>query len=200
MNLNLIAIAPFDGWAYVKDNGAVYLIKPPYNIANKVLAGEEQKGMAVAKYGFYECNETFDSYPQLTGFLKERYKELNKAIGRNVEPVSTDEILKFINNLPADKIREFGDKIESDFIEAEKYADAIKLIGDVLNIEKVKNDKTLKAHFNKLKKLAKQGAEQGTERKLMIWLEKFHLSDNIQPMQVCKRQARVSERRELLEM
>lgn len=196
MNLNLIAIAPFDGWAYVKDNGAVYLIKPPYNIANKVLAGEEQKDKAVAKYGFYECNETFDYYAQLTGFLKERYKELNKAIGRNVEPVSTDEILKFINNLPADKIREFADKIKSDFIEAEKYADAIKLIGDVLNIDKVRKHNDLRVYYEEIKELA----QKGIARKVMMLSEKFNLPNNIQPMQVCKRQTEVSERGSLFEM
>jgi len=150
--LNLIAISPLEGAGYVKEDSVVFLIKKPYTyLGNKLLSNEDEVEKAVATYGFTKIDKKFPAYSELLDFLKQTYITALESKGIQFREIEKKDIIKFITNLPKDKISSLINKIENDFLSNKKFNEGIILIEDLLNLTEIKGDMALLEKFQKLK-------------------------------------------------
>jgi hypothetical protein len=78
----LVAIAPEDGWGYIKTNNNYYLIRPPYPSKLEELpkVTESTINRAITFYGFRSCHHEFNDLDEVIKFLEKTYLDTKKGM------------------------------------------------------------------------------------------------------------------------
>lgn len=99
MEIKIIAMAPYDGWAFIEREKKIFLLKPPYISSELSEVSEKLVENAVCTYGFEECDITFDSMNGVIRFVKDQFVESRKELGIDV-PSSEElrDLLKYSND------------------------------------------------------------------------------------------------------
>ena len=158
--LELLAIAPEDGWAYVRSDNRVYLVRPPYTPSNRTVVDERTVERAVQQHGFDAATQVLADWADLVGFLNDQVRRARSARGQ----VVTDEgigaqILQFA---PAEVLGRYLDRVEAQLLPCDKWDPAERLLSDMLSVEAVQQDRSLLERVSMLLKrtcAARQAAE-----------------------------------------
>jgi hypothetical protein len=137
----MIAIAPYDGWAFVIKDEKLYLLRPPYRSADLVEASKKDLANAVHKYGFQECSAAFNNLSETIDFLDEKYVELMKKQG--VSLPKQEELKSLLKYATDEILREYLDKAEKEFIPQRNLDAAESIALELMRLEKVMENETM---------------------------------------------------------
>lgn len=139
MGIKVIAIAPYDEWAFIEKEGKIVLLRPPHTTSNLVEVSEQVVGNAIHKYGFVECDSTFSSMREVVRFLKETFVRLMKEQG--IGTPSSEELRGLLKYATDDVLLEYLKKAEKELIPEGKLDAAEAIALELMKLEKVKNDR-----------------------------------------------------------
>ncbi len=136
--LEVTAIAPRDGWAFVRDGGHIWLVRPPYTRATRAEVSEDAIGRAVSDHGFVVSDETFPSWAGVVAFLED---QTVSAAGAALE--DSERLRRLLAHAPLDVIQGYLTRIASELIPQGEYAAALALLAELLELDSVKNRRDL---------------------------------------------------------
>ena len=137
MGIEVIAIAPNDGWAFIKkEDSKIFLLRPPYTSSDQIKASEKDLENAIHLHGFEECDHSFSNIKEVIRFLKDKYVEAMKNLG--IELPSLDDLKELLKYASDDILLEFLEKAERDLIPRGKLDVAISIALDIMKLEKAR--------------------------------------------------------------
>ncbi len=138
-----IAIAPEDGWAFVKDGkGSVRLVRPPYRKNNVSIVSEETVEKAISTHGFIAEEKDFPDWYSLIIHLRDRLIQERKAQGRSVPGLEAARNL--VQYAPQHVVKNYLDRVETDLFPESNWDAAMSLLLVLLESQGVKVDEGLK--------------------------------------------------------
>jgi|GEM_PF-2501050 len=165
--LELLAIAPEDGWALVRSGGrGVRLVRPPYTKNSAAFVSEDSVSVAVSKHGFLVPgpeHSRFSNWRELVAYLD---GGIGAARGTQVSGGLPDDageqLLEFA---PPDVLREFLRRVEEELIPEGRWDHAENLLLKMLVLDSVCGDPGLR---DKAVKLLKRVSSE-KEAKAAAW-------------------------------
>ncbi|NIM11282.1 MAG: hypothetical protein GTO45_04765 [Candidatus Aminicenantes bacterium] len=144
MRIKMIAVAPYDGWAFIIKEEQLYLLRPPYQSGDLIEMSEKDLASAISKYMFHECHLGFCNLSETISFLKKKYVEAMEKQGISLPK---QEELKSLLRYATDEILwGYLEKAEKEFI-PQRNLDAAEAIAlALMRIDKVIKNDTM---FNK---------------------------------------------------
>ena len=155
MRFNIIAIAPYDGWAYVKQGKQVFLLRPPYRDSDYVPVSLSEVDRAIEAHGFHRCDHPFKRIPDVVAFLKQTLVESLQA--RGFDPPTREELRKLLKRVPERTLRAYLARAKEEVEFSGDVDGAISLILDMLELDQVRQNPDL--HREAVETL-RQGKEQ----------------------------------------
>ncbi len=203
--LELLAYAPEDGWAYIREDGEVRLVRPPYTFSTSQIADEHAMETAIQRFGFFppDKKRTFSSYHELINFFKKEIVRSWKESGKELpETVDLQRSLKLSS---VEVLTRFLDKIEKELLPTQKWEHAKNLLTNMLTIPKVQRiglfldrvatllRETLRAdNCDRKDKIMLLGGEKQIQKKFHRLFKKFKTSTIIEHSE------RIREQRQIL--
>jgi len=127
--LEILALAPEDGWAFVRDGRRIRLLRPPYTGGATADASAVTAATATARYGFAlprPDRQRFADWAALIGFLRSEMTASRKARGL---VLPGDEVAEqLLQYAPATTLRDFLDRIDRELLPARAWDHAEKLL------------------------------------------------------------------------
>jgi hypothetical protein len=151
MKIKLIAVAPYDGWAFIIKNDQLYLLRPPYQANDLIESSEKDLAFAVNKYHFRECNFSFDNFEETINFLEEKYVEAMKKLGFSLP--DTEKLKSLLEYADEDILQDFLEKAEKELIPLRSLDAAESIALELIQLENVKKNQVMfKRAVNIIKK------------------------------------------------
>lgn len=130
MNLQLLASIPQDGYAIMREGDSVFLLRPPYDLASRVVLRQDDVHDAVLKHGFNAEDTAFASYADLIDHLE---RQLQRSREESGIPVPDEAPLREALALaPPEVIRDFLRRTEIELIPDRKWDQAEDLLINIL--------------------------------------------------------------------
>ena len=146
--LRLIAIAPEDGWAFVKEEGSIHLIRPPYRKNNVSIASEATVEKAISTQGFVSEQKDFPDWRSLITDIQNRLIEARKEQGQSVP--GPEAAQKLIQYAPQHIVESYLDRVETDLFPDSKWDAAMDLLLALLKSKRVKAAERLRERTTSL--------------------------------------------------
>lgn len=139
--LELLALAAEDGWAYVRHNENVQLVRPPYSRNSSTTVSPDCVATAVARFGFAIPpveQRRFPDWQALIAFLNAEVVHARSDRGQPLPAGDVgQELLAFA---PPETLRQFLDRVESELLPANRLEHAASLLGNMLKLPVVRCD------------------------------------------------------------
>lgn len=135
MKIKMIAIAPYDGWAFIIKEEQLYLLRPPYRAKDLVEVAEKDLENAVHKYGFQECDQAFNNLAETIGFLNEIYIESIKKKGISLP--DKEQLQELLVYATEEILMGYLEKAEREFIPQRNLDAAESIALALLPLDKV---------------------------------------------------------------
>ena len=169
--IELLAIAPEDGWAFIRRDCQVLVVRPPYRLNSLSGASEATVQKAVSAHGFQVAQGTFGDWRSLVEFLREQIVEARKARGQKVpEPA---EVKRLVRHAPPRVLERYLDRIESELLPGREWNAALELLTTLLRLDSVKKSSHLHSRaIELLEKLRESMRRANGERRELVDQEK----------------------------
>ena len=141
--ITLLAIAPEDGWAFVRKDGVILLVKPPYTKLATLQVDARTVENAVSTHGFEHVppERSFASWSGLISFLHGQVLESRKARGRPLPDSGVGE--SFLQVAPKEVLETFLARVEHELLPNKKWDHAQKLLLAMLKTPRVRSEEDL---------------------------------------------------------
>ena len=146
--IEIVAVSHEDGWAYVRLEGGLYLIHPPYHSSGAVPADEGAVEKAVGTLGFSVSELKFQSWHELASFLHDGVAEARRQHGREVAEAAPGK--EFLRLAPVEDLSHFLDGIEGELIPQRRLEHAENVLLAMLNTPEVQEHRDLMARAAQL--------------------------------------------------
>jgi hypothetical protein len=130
--IELLALAPEDGWAFVRSDGRIRLLRPPYGKRVHPEVAESEVARAVAVEGFEAADARFEDWTSIFAYLEKRFLASRPEPRREVTPEVVERILR---HAPPDALEGFLDRIERELLPDGQWAPASTLLMCFLAVE-----------------------------------------------------------------
>lgn len=169
--IELLAIAAEDGWAFLRRDGQVLVVRPPYRRHSLSEVSQATVEKAVSAHGFQVAQGTFDDWRSLVTFLREQIVEAREAQGQKVpEP---DEVKRLVGRAPPRVLERYLDRIDSELLPGREWNAALELLTTLLRLAGLKNSPRLHDRaIELLDKLRKSMRQANGERRELVDQEK----------------------------
>jgi hypothetical protein len=137
----VVALATEDGWAIIRENETLFLLRPPYTVSSKIQCTEKELEEAVLNHGFRSVDYSFSKYSQLIQFIKNEYIKANKDSGKTVPTM--EELKELLGYASEDVLIKFLDRAETELIPGGKIEAAESLVLDLMKLDKIIGNKKL---------------------------------------------------------
>ena len=137
----LLALAPEDGWAFVRRGGELLLVKPPYSQWTLSRAEEVDLERALGVHGFQTEDRCFADWASLIAHLRAQIVAAHEAKGQ-MEPAPED-LRELIHFAPPYILSQYLDRIERELIPNREWETALNLLTFLLGVEGIKGDASL---------------------------------------------------------
>ena len=135
--IETVAVSYEDGWAYVRSDGSLYLIHPPYSSTGLIPSDEHAIEKAVGALGFSVLGREFRGWRELVAFLHDRVAEARRRRGRDVAESAPGK--EFLRLAPVEDLRHFLDCVESELVPQQKLDHAENLLLAMLTTPEVQD-------------------------------------------------------------
>ncbi|MBN2207944.1 MAG: hypothetical protein JW759_01420 [Candidatus Coatesbacteria bacterium] len=139
--LELLAIAAEDGWAYVRNETGIYLVRPPYAKSTRQFTDMHTVDKAVVGYGFTGMRKEFPGWEELIAFLREQIDASLKARGMELARSGLGE--EMLRLAPPDVLARFLDRVENELLPQHEWDHAENLLLAVLKLPVIGADAEL---------------------------------------------------------
>ena len=146
--IEIVAVSHEDGWAYVRVEGDLYLIHPPYHNSGAIPADEDAVEKAVGTLGFSISELKFQSWHELASFLHDGVAEARRQRGRDVAEAAPGR--EFLRLAPVEDLSHFLDCVEGELIPQRKLEHAENVLLAMLNTPEVQEHRNLMARAAQL--------------------------------------------------
>jgi hypothetical protein len=164
--LKLLAAAFEDGWAFVKRNGEILLVRPPYYSWNLSVVSESTLEKAIHAHGFAITSESFNDWGTLTAFLQQRLVETRKAQGQAMP--SSDAIRTLVQYASENVLQSYLDRIQTELIPNREWKAALDLLTTLLRLDKIKKNSELFGRTVNLLEQCQWAVTQATTQKQQL--------------------------------
>jgi len=165
MKIKMIAIAPYDGWAFIIKEERLYLLRPPYRSKDLLEVEEKDLENAIYKYGFQECDQAFNNLAEIIGFLDEKYIEAMKK--RGIALPDKEQLKELLEYATEEILTGYLEKAEREFIPQRNLDAAESIALALLPLKQVKRNEDISQRtINMLKRCREE------RNKLNIIIEK----------------------------
>jgi hypothetical protein len=130
--IQLLALAPEDGWAFARSANRILLLRPPYGKRRHPLVDESVVSRAVAVEGFVAESRDFSDWPALFAFLEERFLAGRKVLPAALAPESIERILR---HAPLSTLEGLLDRIERELLPDRQWDAAGELLARFLVVD-----------------------------------------------------------------
>lgn len=130
--IRLLAIAPEDGWAFVRSEARILLLRPPYGKRRHPCVEEGVVTRAVTAEGFEAADRTFPDWAALFAHLEERFLAERTPLPAALAPESVERILR---HAPHSALASLLDRIEHDLLPGRHWDAANGLLARFLAVE-----------------------------------------------------------------
>jgi len=130
--IRLLALAPDDGWAFVRSADRVLLIRPPYGKRSHPAVEESVVARAVAVEGFKAVDQDFPDWPALFAFLEQQFLAGRPALPAALAPESVERILR---HAPGSALEGLLDRIERELLPDRHWDAAGELLVRFLTVD-----------------------------------------------------------------
>ena len=163
--LKLLAFTAEDGWALVRSDQSVLLVRPPYTRSNSSPGPERAVERAVAQHGFSASDQEFPDWLALVEFLNSQVRQTRATRGEHLNQQGLgSQMLEFA---PEDVLVTFLDRVGSELLTSGLWASAERLLIDMLNLPQVQRTPELVKRASGLLSRtveARENAERQRER------------------------------------
>lgn len=158
MKTRIIAIDPYDGWAFIAKGKKIFLLRPPYTPSNLSEVSENVVANAVGKYGFEECDIAFDSTDEIIKFLEDQLVQSRKRFGIDL-PSSTQlrELLKYFDD---SVLLEYLRRAQEELIPEGNLEAAESIALDIIGLEKERTNPEMKRMAMEILQKCRQTGKQ----------------------------------------
>ena len=139
--IQTVAVSYEDGWAYVRLDQRLYLIYPPYSSVGLTPADERTVERAIGTLGFSFLEREFRGWQELVSFLHDRVVEARRERGRDVAESAPGR--EFLRVAPAEELRNFLNRVESELIPQQKLEHAENLLLAMLTTPEVQDHRDI---------------------------------------------------------
>jgi hypothetical protein len=130
--IRLLAIAPEDGWAFVRSAERILLLRPPYGKRRHPSVEESTVARAVAMEGFAAEDRVFPDWPALFAFLETRFLAGRKALPAALAPDAVERILR---HAPHSALGGLLDRVEHELLPNSQWDAASELLARFLAVD-----------------------------------------------------------------
>lgn len=130
--IRLLAMAPEDGWAFVRSANRTLLLRPPYGKRRHPAVEESAVARAVAVEGFEAADKAFPDWLALFAFLEERFLAGRKALPVALAPEAVERILR---HAPCSVLKNILDRIEHELLPGRQWDAAGELLARFLAVD-----------------------------------------------------------------
>jgi len=146
--LKLLAVAPEDGWAFVRTGESIWLVRPPYSRSNTSPVSEHVLEKGVTRHGFFACDRGFADWRELVEFLNEEVRKSREARGEQIVREGLGaQMLQFA---PDDVLDRFLSRVETELLPAGSWEPAERLLIDMLRLPQVRQNPGILARISDL--------------------------------------------------
>ncbi|MCY2990110.1 MAG: hypothetical protein NTY19_19885 [Planctomycetota bacterium] len=146
--LKLLAVAPEDGWAFVRTGESIWLVRPPYSRSNTSPVSERVLEKGVTRHGFSACERGFADWRELVEFLNEEVRKSREARGEQIVREGLGaQLLQFA---PDDVLGRFLSRVETELLPAGSWEPAERLLIDMLRLPQVRQNPGILARVSDL--------------------------------------------------
>ena len=141
--LELLAVAPEDGWAFVRENDATCLVRPPYAKSNVRKVDDAAVETALSKHGFVVPNRdrTFGDWATLVACLNRQVLQSRATAGRPVPELGAGEAI--LGVAPIDVLSGFLDRVENELLPTHQLDHADNVLTAMLKVPAARNNAEL---------------------------------------------------------
>jgi hypothetical protein len=157
----ILAVAAEDGWAFVKQDGRIFLVRPPYAQTGATEVPASAVERAVSAHGFQATARSFDSWGKLIEHLERTI--VDAAAGR---PRIEDAARKLLRHASRETVVRFIDRIASELVPSQKWEEAATALEALLDLEVVSADQDLRHRAVDLLKACTKGLRGSHEQLL----------------------------------
>ncbi len=148
----LLAIAPEDGWAFLRRHGALHLLRPPYQSWNLETVAEESLERALHQHGFIVDRRVFADWASLIAELKARTIAAYHAQGR--QTADSETIRSLLHKAPRPVLQTFLDRVEHELLPNRERRAAFEILTELLGVRVLRDDTEL---YERTVELLRQG-------------------------------------------
>jgi hypothetical protein len=163
MKIKLLAVAPYDGWAFILKDEHLLLLRPPYQADDLIESSERDLAAAISKYNFQECHSSFDNFEETINFLEEKYIEAMERLGFSLP--DTEELKSLLEYASDDILQDFLDKAEKELIPLRSLDAAESIALELIQLEHVKKNQNM---FKRAVEIIKKCRYQRNELKRLL--------------------------------
>jgi hypothetical protein len=169
--IELLALAPEDGWAYVKAGERIRLIRPPYTRCRSSVVGEQSVENALAKHGFMRSDDPercFRDWPALIQFLGARMLESLRAKRLEIAEDTGERLLEFATVETLDR---YLARIDAELIPNSRWDHAENLLVNMLCLPAIRDAAATYDRAVALLKKVQEGRRQEERAKIQLAVE-----------------------------
>jgi hypothetical protein len=123
--IELLALAPEDGWAFVRSDGRIRLLRPPFGKRVHPEVAESEVARAVAVEGFEAADSRFEDWPSIFAYLEERFLASRPEPRGEVTPEVVERIL---SHAPPEALEGYLDRVDRELLPDGQWAPASTLL------------------------------------------------------------------------
>lgn len=141
MMIEMLAAALRDGWAFVRSDQRVRLVRPPYRTSFCPEVSDETVDKAVLSHGFTPIKESFEDWPSLIKYLEDQLVETRRSAGYP-EP-DIENLRNLVAKAPAKVLHKCLDQVEEEFLPKGEFIAAESLVTQMLRSHLLRADDQL---------------------------------------------------------
>jgi hypothetical protein len=146
--LTLLAVACEDGWAFVRTDESILLVRPPYSRSNCRSVGEHAVEEGVTRHGFSACERDFADWRELIRFLNDEVRKTRDARGEQIVREGLGaQMMQFASD---DVLDRFLGRVETELLPSGSWEPAERLLIDMLKLPQVRQNPSLLARVSDL--------------------------------------------------
>jgi hypothetical protein len=142
--LEVIATAKEDGWAFVKKDEQVFLVKPPYRASNLIPVSEDVIPKAVTSQGFHWIHQEFNDWEGVVASLRAGLKEAHDAVLGHV--ADADLQRELLEDAPMDILEGYLRRTEEELLPNHEWRAATTVLTVLLKLDSIRNNPDLFRH------------------------------------------------------
>lgn len=130
----LLAISRADGWAFVRDDGEISLVKPPYKRAFRSVVAGDAVEKAIQTHGFQATDVDFGDWADLVSYLQTGLVETRKG-NRSKAPDVTELAKDILGHAPLNVIKSCLQRVRTELIPSGEWLPALRLLDGLYHSE-----------------------------------------------------------------